>query len=322
MIILNNKKLVKAAIAGVSGVGAAYIGTGLLLYSVLLSKRHVNKDITERVLSVDEKAKFAQDGIGEDYGAWFVMIEPEEYRLRSSHGEILHAEVIKQKTESHKWVFIGHGWTNHPSGMSHFAKHFYDMGFNVLLPYLGGHEKSEKKFVSMGLADRLDIIDWANYITMLDPDAKICLHGVSMGAATMMMTAGEENLPSSVKCVIEDCGFTTLYDMGMSIVDTSLHIPPTFPISAANTVTRVLNGYTLREVSPIDKIRNSKVPVLFIHGEDDNFVPFRMCGELYDTARCEKQMLTVPQANHTEASLKQPDKYWSAVKEFTDKYLK
>lgn len=320
MIILEKKKIAGLAAAGIAGAGALYFGTGAFFYGILLSKHHVNKKITERVLSAAEIADCEKNGC-DDAGAWWCMMKPEEYRLVSSHGETLHAEVIKQKDGSHKWAILGHGWTNHPAGMCSFAKHFHEMGFNVLVPYLGAHEKSEKKYVSMGWADRFDIVDWANYITWLDSGAQICLHGVSMGAATMMMTAGQEDLPASVKCVIEDCGFTTLRDMGFSIVKEFLHIPPYMPISAANTVTKILNGYSFEEVSAIDQIRKCRIPVFFIHGTEDNFVPYKMCGELYDAARCEKQMLSVPDSGHTESSTMHPELYWPAVAEFTGKYI-
>ena len=297
------------------------MGTGAFFHSVLLSKYSVNRKTSIRQLTAEEIARVQKGTVPkDDTDAWYVT-NKSEMSLVSLRGERLHADVIMQGEHSHKWIIIGHGWTNHPQGMSNFARVFYDMGFNVLLPFSGGHGRSEKKIVSMGWDDRLDWLDWINYITLLYPDAIFALHGVSMGAATVMMTAGEE-LPSNVKCAIEDCGFTTLPDMGSSIVESSMHLPPWFFISAARTYTRLVDGMDINDVSPVDQIRKCKIPMLFIHGEKDSFVPFRMMDVLYDTAKCEKQKLAVPGADHTESCHKHPELYWPAVSEFLNKYVK
>jgi fermentation-respiration switch protein FrsA (DUF1100 family) len=322
--ILSKKKITKVAKTALGlgiGAGAAYMGIGAAFYAALLSKKSVNRDHYVRTLSVDELEIF-RNGQNDpaDYEGWYAYIKPQEQKLISLRGEQLYAEIIRQPEPTDKWVVICHGWTNWPQGMSKYSKFFYEKGYNILLPYSGGHGKSEKKRVTMGWEDRFDVIDWLNYLVMIEPDAKIALFGASMGAATVIMVSGEE-LPENVKCCIEDCGFTTLYDMGTAIAENILHIPPHIPLHAARTVTKLIGRYDLKEVAPIDQIKKSKLPTLFIHGMKDDFVPFWMMDTLYDAADVEKDRLAVPDAGHVESQEKHPELYWPKVFKFLDKYI-
>ena len=108
-------------------------------------------------------------------------------------------------------VFTVHGYTSEGINMSSYAKNYYDIGYNVLIPDLRSHGLSEGDYIGMGWDDRLDIIDWINTILEYNPNAEIVLHGVSMGAATVSMVSGED-LPSNVKAIVADCGYTSVWD--------------------------------------------------------------------------------------------------------------
>ena len=123
----------------------------------------------------------------------------------------LHGYKVNNKTNSNKWVIAVHGYTSEGINMSNVAKEYYDMGYNVLIPDLRAHGKSQGDYIGMGWDDRKDIISWIDFIKKEDPNAQVVLHGVSMGAATVMMTSGEE-LPSNVKSIVADCGYTSVWD--------------------------------------------------------------------------------------------------------------
>ena len=105
----------------------------------------------------------------------------------------------------HLWAIVIHGYRCDHNSMTEFSQRYYENGYQVVAPDLRACGKSEGNYVGMGWLDRLDIISWINWIIEQDPDAQIVLHGVSMGAATVMMTSGE-TLPENVKVFVEDCG--------------------------------------------------------------------------------------------------------------------
>ena len=164
----------------------------------------------------------------------------------------------------------------------------------------------------MGWLDRMDVLKWIDTIVEIDPEAEIILHGVSMGGATVMMTSGEA-LPDNVKGIVEDCGYTSVWDIFADELDYLFGLP-TFPL--LNTATQrstVLAGYDFTEASSVRQLANATVPVLFIHGSEDNFVRTDMVYEVYDACPTEKDILVVEGAGHGEAYLMDPDLYFDTV---------
>ena len=232
----------------------------------------------------------------------------------------LHAYEIKNKIETDKWAIVVHGYTSEGEAVSSKAKHFYDMGYNVLVPDLRAHGKSEGDYIGMGWDDRLDIIDWINTIIEDNSNAEIILHGTSMGAATVLSTSGE-NLPSNVKAIIADCGYTSVWDEFTYQLKALFNLP-SFPVmNLSNMVTMVKAGYSLKEASPIKQVSKSKTPILYIHGDKDDFVPYYMMDELYNTTSSQKSKLTIKNAGHGKADLVNPDLYWSTITNFLNKYI-
>ena len=125
------------------------------------------------------------------------------------------------------------------------------MWYNILVPYLRGHGKSEGDYIVRGWDDRLDIIDWINNILEDNPSSEIILHGTSMGAATVLSTSGE-NLPNNVKAIIADCGYTSVWNEFTYQLKALFNLPA-FPVmNLSNMVTMVKAGYSLKEAFPIE----------------------------------------------------------------------
>lgn len=232
----------------------------------------------------------------------------------------LHGYEVKNETKTNKWAIVVHGYTSEGELVSSKAKHFYEMGYNVLVPDLRGHGKSEGDYIGMGWDDRLDIIDWINNILKDNPSSEIILHGTSMGAATVLSTSGE-NLPNNVKAIIADCGYTSVWNEFTYQLKALFNLP-SFPVmNLSNMVTMVKAGYSLKDASPIDQVAKSKTPILYIHGDKDDFVPYYMMDELYNATSSEKSKLTVQNAGHGKADLVNPDLYWNTVTDFLNKYI-
>ncbi|WP_143317811.1 alpha/beta hydrolase [Clostridium sp. HBUAS56017] len=232
----------------------------------------------------------------------------------------LHGYEIINTNPSKTWVITVHGYMGQGKEMEGYANAFYNMGYNVLVPDLRGHGKSEGKYIGMGWDDRKDILSWIDYILQKDSDANIVLHGVSMGGGTVMMTSGED-LPGNVKAIIEDCGYTSVWDEFSYQLD-SLFGLPEFPVlQSASLVSKIRAGYWLQDASAIDQLAKSKTPMLFIHGDKDTFVPYSMLDKVYNSANVEKEKLVVEGAAHAQASKTNPQLYWGTIRKFIKNYI-
>ena len=252
---------------------------------------------------------------------WLSEKSEDVYITTSNNGNLkLHAYEIKNTEKPHIWAIVVHGYTAQGKNMIGFAEEYYNRGYNVLMLDLRGHGNSEGDYIGMGWHDRLDLIDWCNYLINKNTDCKIILHGVSMGAATVMMATGEE-LPENVKVAIEDCGYTSMWQEFEMQLKRLFNLP-SFPVlNAASAVCKIRAGYMLEEGSAVEQVKKSKTPTLFIHGEEDTFVPFEMLDIIYESANCEKQKLVIEGATHAQASSINSNLYWKTVDEFILKYM-
>ena len=240
--------------------------------------------------------------------------------ITSSDNLKLHAYEVKNENKTDKWAIVVHGYTSEGKLLSSKAKHLYNMGYNVLVPDLRSHGTSEGNYIGMGWHDRLDIIDWINYIVKNNPKSEIALHGTSMGSATVLMVSGEK-LPSNVKAIVADCGYTSVYDE-FSYQLKQLFNLPAFPImNFSDVVTHIRAGYRLNDASAINQVKKSTTPILYIHGDKDDFVPYYMMDELYNATNSEKEKLTIEGGEHANSDLVNPKLYWSTVNSFLEKYI-
>lgn len=240
--------------------------------------------------------------------------------ITSSDNLKLHAYEVKNENKTDKWAIVVHGYTSEGKLLSSKAKHLYNMGYNVLVPDLRSHGTSEGNYIGMGWHDRLDIIDWINYIVKNNPNSEIALHGTSMGSATVLMVSGEK-LPSNVKAIVADCGYTSVYDE-FSYQLKQLFNLPAFPImNFSDVVTHIRAGYCLNDASAINQVKKSTTPILYIHGDKDDFVPYYMMDELYNATNSEKEKLTIEGGEHANSDLVNSKLYWSTVNSFLEKYI-
>lgn len=252
--------------------------------------------------------------------AWFDE-NSEDRWLTSQDGLKLHGLYLPREG-SHKYAVICHGYGSIPQYGGRFALKFNEMGYSVLAPAARAHERSEGRYAGMGWPERRDIVAWADSLVEQDPQAEIVLFGVSMGGATVMMTAGEADLAPNVKCVIEDCGYSSVWDEFAGQLKEMFGLP-TFPVlDAACLVCQARAGYGFREASAVEQLKKTSLPILFIHGEEDDFVPYAMLDVVYDACpSTDKERLSIPGAAHGEASWEDPELYWATVEAFLSKHM-
>ncbi len=246
----------------------------------------------------------------------------EGMEIRSDDGLRLRGYYLPAPAPTTRTVILAHGYNGKAHDLAAFARFYHErFGFNVLMPDARGHGASAGDYIGFGWHERKDYLRWiAALLDRLGPDAQIALHGVSMGGATVTMTSGEA-LPPQVKCVVADCGYTSARDeLGYQL--RRLYRLPPFPfLDAASLVCRVRAGYFFGEASAVRQVAKTRVPVFFIHGDADTFVPTAMVYPLHDACPTAKELLIVPGAAHGLSHYTAPDAYERAVAAFLRRYV-
>ena len=241
----------------------------------------------------------------------------ENWTLESFDGLKLHAKRFFPAENSNRWAILVHGYGRDGTFAYDYAEEYLKRGWNVLVPDLRASGESEGKFITMGALESRDIASWAEKIP---PDAKIVLHGVSMGAATVLLTASTQNI-QNLCAVVEDCGYSSAYDMFSAQLNKIFGLPEYPVMPCANFVCKFKTGVKISDAAPIDSIDNIKIPILFIHGDADGLVPFDMMTKLYDKATAPKEKFIVAGAGHADSKNKDPKAYFDKVFTFLEANL-
>jgi fermentation-respiration switch protein FrsA (DUF1100 family) len=251
--------------------------------------------------------------------------------LRSGDGLALRGRYLAAPGGGAATAILAHGYHGSGGQMSEYARFFYEeLHYNVLIPDARGHGLSEGDYAGFGWHERLDWLRWIDWArdraagTALETGGGgIVLFGVSMGAATVMMTAGE-TLPPEVKAVIADCGYTSVEEELAYQLKQTYHISGplgSWLLKATGRLTRERAGYGFEEASCLAQIKKSKTPTLFIHGDADTYVPFAMVFTLYEAGPPEKDLYIAKGAGHGLAYDTDPEEYRRRVRLFLEKYL-
>ena len=245
---------------------------------------------------------------------WF-EINHDEITIKSSDGFKLKGYKIKNK--NNKYVILVHGYTSKHEELIGKAKKFYDLGFGILLIDLRAHGKSGGKYITMGVKDSEDLRLWVDYLIEKDNANYIGLFGISMGAATVMTSL--ESMPSQVKFAVEDCGYSSVWNVLKYQLCGLFHLP-VFPfLYICNLYAKIFAKYDFKTKSSVKSLANTNIPILMIHGTKDTFVPYYMLDQNFNACKSKKEKLIVEGANHAQAEDFEPQKYWKTISKFIDK---
>ncbi len=217
-------------------------------------------------------------------------------------------------------AIVVHGYTDNHFVFLYLVRMYRDQfNYNVLFPDLQYHGLSEGDHAQMGWYDRLDVEKWAEVAHNIFKDDFMVIHGVSMGAATTMMMSGDQ-LPAYIRAFVEDCGYASVWDQFKANLKQTFHLPP-FPIlTSANIVCKNRYGWSFKEASSMAQLAKCERPMLFIHGDADDFVPFSHLQMNYDAkVKGYKEMWVAPGAVHANSYVKHPEEYTRRVKNFLEK---
>ncbi|MBR5613393.1 MAG: alpha/beta hydrolase, partial [Bacteroidaceae bacterium] len=225
-------------------------------------------------------------------------------------------------TPTSKTAVIVHGYTDNAIRMMMIG-YLYNrsLGYNILLPDLRNSGLSGGEAFQMGWFDRKDVLQWMDVAHHIYGDStQMVVHGISMGGATTMMVSGEE-LPDYVKCFVDDCGYTSVWDQFKKELKEDFGLPA-FPLMhTTSLLCDWVYDWNFREASALEQVKKCHLPMLFIHGEKDEYVPTRMVYELYNAKTEPKELWVVPNADHATSYKLNKEIYTQKVKQFIDKYI-
>ena len=243
--------------------------------------------------------------------------------ILASDGVKIHAIYVEASRPSPNTALIVHGYTDNSIRMLMIG-HLYhrEMGYNIFLPDLRGHGKSYNDHIQMGWNDRKDILDWLPVVNGIYGDTtNVVMHGISMGAATIVMASGEE-LPGNVKCLVEDCGYTDVWAQFRNEMGRAYSLPAFPLLHTTSLYCKWKEGWSFEEASALEQIKKCHLPMLFIHGDADTYVPTWMVHALYEAKPGVKELWVVPGVGHANAYWDCTEEYVQRTKAFVEKYIR
>lgn len=238
-------------------------------------------------------------------------------------GRQLHAMFASAAKPTDKTAVIVHGYTDNAIRMLMIGYLYNnDLNYNILLPDLQDNGLSEGPAIQMGWKDRLDVLNWMNIANdIFGKRTQMVVHGISMGAATTMMVSGEAQQPF-VKCFVEDCGYTSVWDE-FSFQLKDMFGLPEFPLMYTTSwLCNAKYGWNFQKASSLEQVKKCSLPMFFIHGDADTYVPTRMVYPLYEAKSEPKELWIVPGATHAMSYKDYPQEYTERVKKFVGKYIR
>ena len=297
---MKHKKL--AAAAGITG-GLSY-----------LAYRKISSQLFSNAFLKHSK----EEVVEQKYLDWLSSSNVMQVRITSFDGLKLNAYNVHNHN-TNKYIIMVHGIWSSKAFSYPRAYEFDKRGFNTLIIDQRASGDSEGEYYTYGQKESLDLLLWINYLISKDPNVQIVLYGVSMGASTVMMATAND-LPPNVKCIIEDCGFSSAEEEFDHFVKTEYKISFSKPvlILLEKELKKKL-GMTFDDMSPKKALDSNEIPLLIIHGEEDTFGPFEMSKKLYNHNKGYKKYYPVPNAEHTQAIIDQ--KYFDVVVNFIQQFV-
>ena len=295
---------------------------GWYLFRLAICRKNIfgNKQIGESITPTSYQLERMLDGI-----SWLDMQTVETVHSYSRKAESLSGKLILNP-HSKNFVVLVHGYRSNPEhNFSYILQKYYNMGYSILMPIQRAHEGSDGKHITFGYHESTDMFFWTRYLTTrFGQDISIVFHGVSMGASTVAMM-NELPLPKNIKCIIADCGYSSALGIFKYILKKDFGIPEflTIPIlKTASIISEFTADFPFDECEPIEAVKQAKVPMLFIHGTADKFVPCEMSLKMYEACSSEiKDLLLIEGAGHGMSYLTDTKTYENRLETFLVKVM-
>ncbi|QCT01336.1 peptidase S15 [Paenibacillus algicola] len=300
-----------------------YIAITIVILMVMLTAAITQfgyVQITQMRVKNDLRLFTILEGLGLYSRDRYEALAKTEVTLQSIDGFKLSGAAIAPHPRSKRWMIIVHGYTGSRAFSTQFLDMFTEEGFNVLLIDQRRHGQSEGRFTTYGYQEKYDVQAWVNWLLEhYGEELEIGLHGQSLGGGTVLEYLSLD-VPPQVKLVISDCAYSDLSEL-MKHQITKLNRLPVHFLKWVNNRIRKKAGFSFEQVSPIRSVQQSPLPVLFIHGSRDNYVPTHMSMDMYEAKQGPKRLLLIEGANHAAAYHVHPQQYREEVRSFIREYL-
>lgn len=251
-----------------------------------------------------------------EYLEAFLKIPFEDVTITAYDGKKLHARYYSRRSSA-PIAILFHGYKSRAQrDFACGAQVCLDLGYNVLLVDQRAHGESEGKVIYFGTRERYDAKAWAEYaVSRFGEDIKILFYGISMGAATVLMSS-ELDLPKNVVGIVADCPFSTVSGIIKKVCkDMNLPVWLIYPFVKMGAY--IFGRFDPDAASPIEAVKNTSIPILLIHGDSDRFVPQAMSDEIA-AANKDIKYVKIPEATHALAIIYDTENYVSELKKFTE----
>lgn len=240
----------------------------------------------------------------------------------SFDGLRLHADFLRGEPGTKVTMIFCHGYKSEAAFDFAAMYDFYrSLGYNLVYLNMRAHGKSEGKYIGFGALDRFDVQMWTKKIAELFPDTSIFLHGMSTGAASILQSADLE-LDPAVCGIIADCGFSSTNEVFRNLVGGLYHLPATPFVDIFEAVNRMTAGYGFSDADSVRSMEKSRLPLAYICGDCDRYVPLDMAMRIYNACAQDKVLLIAKGAGHAASFMTENEKYRNLITEFINTHRK
>lgn len=293
---------------------AVWFGIGNFFYNCTLHRKKIN---TKNIDVISEDVYL--DWVRKSRNSFeFLKRESNKEDIYIVSGDSIKKHAYYFPSISHKWVILVHGYLEDAMKLSILGEYYYKMGYHVLLVHLRCHGKSGGVYITMGKKESIDILSFVSYVLQKDPSAEIVLHGVCLGASSILLASS--SFPSSVKAIISDSAYTSAYDIFYYQLHTRFGIL-TYPILfGIGLFAHIHSRISLFDISVLKEVRKNKIPTLFFHSKEDRFIPFIMSKALYEENASFKEFHYV-KGEHGISFVQDFSTYTDILSSFLSKYF-
>lgn len=246
--------------------------------------------------------------------SWYDALEKRDYTVQGEDGYVLHAQLLVNPEAAGRYVLLSHGYTDNRYGSLKYAGMYVDLGFNVIVYDLRGHGENEPTFCTYSARERRDLLALIRDSRSRYPDMRLFgLHGESLGAATSVAVL---EFKPEVDFVVADCGFSDIREVLAGGLRAS-HLPG-WLADVASVCAKLRFGYGYGEMRPVDSLAGNDIPMLFMHGAADTFIPPAHSQRMRDATRGYSELHLIEGAGHAESVLKEPKEYRECVEGFLE----